>query len=129
MANKHSFSASEFHPRTQVLITGKPITEEQAESVIAFSKSMGVQGWCSPDGTLGHLDSIEPGTTMERLMKDLKGLAKVFGFLDMGITIMNGPPGTRTFPMESYRLKNKELKSDPNPHIGHTPPMRLKPKA
>lgn len=114
------------HPKAQVIITGKSLTPEQAQEVIQFSKGMSVDSWCGVDGSIGHIDSLKPNTTYDKLYSDLLELTNKFYFLDLGISVMSGPPGTFTMPVVSFQLKECSLKRNGTPHYGHPAPKRLK---
>src|SRR5438270_4107646 len=84
------------HPKAQVIITGKPLTPEQAQEVTSFTENLSVDGWCGSDGTIGHIDSVKPEISYEKLYGDLMELAQRFWFLELGVSVMSGPPGTFT---------------------------------
>jgi hypothetical protein len=111
-----------------VIVTGKPLSPEQAASVASFADTMSFSGWCSPEGTIGHLDGFSRKSTYEQLLEELRVLANTFPFLDMGVTVMSGPPGSPVLPVLSLRLQNGRAKRVPDAHFGHPPPKRLKPK-
>lgn len=114
------------HPNAQVLITGKPLNPVQAQEVMAFTQDLSLNGWCASDGSIGHLDSIKPNTTYEKLWSDLQALSVKFPFLDMGISVMSGPPGSFNLPLVSFHLHKSKLRKDPMAHMTHPPPQRLK---
>jgi len=111
-----------------VIVTGKPISRQQAASVIVFAESMSFQGWCSPEGTIGHLDGFLQNTTYYQLLAELQSLANMFPVLDMGVTVMSGPPGSHVFPVLSLRIQNQKVKITTDVHSGHPPPKRLNSK-
>jgi hypothetical protein len=114
------------HPQAQVIITGKPLTPEQvAEVSQVIGDNFCVSNWIDSDGRIGHLDSLKPGTTIEQFKENWTKLTK-FDYLDLGITLMNGPPGTPVFPVASYCLKNGRLSKQMNVHYLHPPPRRFK---
>jgi hypothetical protein len=115
------------HPRAQVIITGTKLASDQAQTVIKLSEALSLRNWCAEDGSIGHLDSIEPNTSFESFIGDLKTLAQV-PYLNMGVSVMNGPPGTFVTPIASFLIKNGEMTKTENVHVGHPPPRRLKKK-
>lgn len=116
------------HPQAQVIITGKPLQPEEVAKLNDFIKdSFCVKNWFNPEGSIGHLDSIEPGTTMEKFRNDWNYLRDCL-FLDLGITLMNGPPGSFVTPIVSYKLKHGVLQEGLDVHFLHPPPRRFKPK-
>jgi hypothetical protein len=116
------------HPQAQVIVTGKPLSPEQAVSVVSFADTMSFNGWCSPEGTIGHLDGFLKKITYGQLLEELEALANAFPFLDMGVTVMSGPPGSPVLPVLSLKLQNRNVKRVSGAHFGHPPPKRLKPK-
>ena len=114
------------HTQAQVIVTGTSLTHKQAEAIINFSKTISLSSWCSSDGLIGHIDSIKPNTTYEQLYADLMLLAQMFKFLELGISIMSGPPGSYTHPLVSFRIYQGKLKQSLNPHAGHPAPKRLR---
>lgn len=114
------------HPQAQVIITGKPLSVDQVDSInkIVGSKFC-VANWLGPDGTVGHIDAIRPGTTFEMFQADWLKLIDCL-FLDLGITVMNGPPGSPVIPVVSYALKHGTMSRQPDVHFSHPPPRRLK---
>lgn len=114
------------HPNAQIIITGHPLTPEQAQEVMEFSKELSVSSWCAADGSIGHIDGVRPHTTFDKLYTDLLELSMRFSFLDMGVTVMSGPPGTFTQPVLGFSLKKSSLKRSELPHVGHPAPKRMK---
>jgi hypothetical protein len=125
---KHPLKAKtpSLHPNAQVIITGKPLTPEQACDVIEFSQGLSVTSWCGVDGSIGHIDSIRPNTTFEKLYGDLEELGRKFSFLELGVSVMSGPPGSFTIPVASFQIKQSLLKRKEDVHFGHPPPKRMK---
>lgn len=119
-------SLPDLHPKAQLLITGKPILASQAVELISFSADLCFRNWCSADGAIGHIDSIMPRSSYSQLTGDLKKLAERFKFLDLGVSVMSGPPGTFTMPLVSFLLKNGEMMKTNDVHFGHPPPKRMK---
>lgn len=115
-----------FAANTQIIVTGKPLTPSQATSVIFFANTMSFGSWCSPEGVIGHLDGLLREITYEQLLQELKMLATIFPFLDMGVTVMSGPPGNPVLPVLSLKVQNQEVKKVADAHFGHPPPKRLK---
>lgn len=112
------------HPKAQVLITGASLTPDQAKRVIEASKNFCLQNWCGPDGAIGHIDAIQPNASYDKLYGDLLELSKFF-FLDLGVSVMSGPPKTFTTPVISFSIKDGTLKKGEYVHYGHPPPRRL----
>lgn len=116
---------------TQVLLTGKPITQTQAEKVIEFCNlnQFYIQKWCSLTGNLGHIDGlIKSFIKLEEVLEQSEELARKFPFLDLGITVMNGKVGSYVQPMISFNIKNGILKIETkgeNVHLLHPPPKRI----
>lgn len=114
------------HPQAQVIITGKTLLPEQVTAIKPLIDSgFCVANWLNDDGCVGHLGSIEPKTTLEKFNGDMEKLRE-YKFLDLGITLMSGPPGTFVMPVVSYSLKNGNLTQNPNAHFSHPPPRRFK---
>lgn len=114
------------HPRAQVIITGKPLLPAQIETVRKLTgPGFCVSNWFNNDGAIGHLDSVEPGTTLEKFKEDWSKLVDCL-FLDLGITLMNGPPGTPVIPLVSYSLRHGTLSRQADVHYSHPPPRRFK---
>ena len=107
-----------------MLVTGSALTPDQAKRVIEATQSLCLQNWCSVDGAIGHIDAIQPNASYDKLYGDLLELSKFF-FLDMGISVMSGPPKTFTTPVVSFSIKDGVLKKGEFVHYGHPPPRRL----
>lgn len=125
MKNKISKKEPRIHPNAQLIITGKSITFDQAHEVVLFCQNLSIKNWCSKNGTIGYIDSIQPNTTYKQFYEDLTLLSQNFVFLDLGITIMTGPPKTYTEPQFSFSIKNMVLKREFNPHMNHSAPKRI----
>ena len=128
-----STSKLKLHPEAQVIITGKRLSTEQVKLLINSNgeeellTSCLISSWFDArDGYIGHIDSVFPGVTYEELQEVLKDLAKKYSFLDLGISIMSGPPGTFTKPLISFSIFKNTLKQTYLPHINHFPPKRIK---
>lgn len=114
------------HPQAQVIITGKPLSPEQVETVGSLmALGFCVKNWLGSDGTVGHIDSVLPGTNFDKFQQDWSKLMSCQG-LDLGITVMSGPPGSPVIPVASYSLKHGNLSRQENVHFSHPPPRRLK---
>lgn len=112
------------HPKAQVIITGKTLLPDQVQTIRSLTVGdFCVANWLNDDGMVGHLDSVEPGTTFEKFKEDWSRLAEC-KFLDLGITLMNGPPGTPVVPVVSYSLKKGVLSRQEHVHYLHPAPRR-----
>ena len=113
------------HPQAQVIITGKRVPLNVAPRLAMYTETMPVRGWCNPIGDIGFIDSVEPGTTYQSLCDSFHALCTEFMDLDLGITVMNGPPGHYNQPVASFSLKGTKFQVNKFPHIDHPPPRRL----
>jgi hypothetical protein len=119
-----NISQPKLHPQAQVIITGSPITSEQAKRVIQASNGMCFDSWCGDDGSIGYLDSIKLGTSYQQIWSHLCELSN-FTFLNLGVSVMNGPPKTPTYPVASFLVKDGIVKKTTDVHYGHPPPKRI----
>jgi len=114
------------HPKAQLIITGMPLTSAQVADVLIFSEQQRTfQGWCSVDGAIGHLDSMQPNATCDQIHQELEELSRKFNFLELAISIMSGPPGTFTSPLITFHVKKGVVRRDHAGHVGHPPPKRI----
>lgn len=126
MKKKKNPKPFQIHPRAQLIITGKPVKSEQIDMLReCVGNQFCVTNWFSSDGTIGHIDSMQPQVEFEKFYWDFDRLT-CLPFLDIGITVMNGPPGVHVSPVASYALKNGTFSKRENVHFGHPPPRRLK---
>ncbi len=115
------------HPKAQVIITGRLLKPEHVQTLKErVGSNFCVTNWFTNDGIVGHIDSIQPGVEFEKFYWDFERLASL-SFLDIGVTVMSGPPGVHVTPVASYMLKNGTFSKRENVHFGHPPPRRLKP--
>jgi hypothetical protein len=125
MKHKPTKSAN-IHPRAQIIITGTKIDES---NLPLFREALGtkfpIMNWVGADGSIGHIDSIQPGVSLEALQTELERIA-MLKFLDIGITVMSGPPGNLVSPVVSFLIKNGSCAAKPNVHMAHPPPRRIK---
>ncbi len=74
---------------------------------ITCSYIYGPHGWMHPDGSVGFEDNVGKWPEAEEVLTDWKKIAKIWDFLDVGVTLMSGEhceDGTR--PVVSICVKD-----------------------
>lgn len=113
----------------QIIVTGLNVTSNKASEIRAFCTLQNVfsVNWCHPDGVIGYIDSSEKPIDSVELKKDLESLVRQFPDLELGISLMSGPPKSYNFPICQFLVSGGKVKKQDFPHIGHKAPKRYKP--
>lgn len=114
--------------KLQLIVTGRSISPDEAMNLRSFLTVGGffATEFIHPNGEIGHFDSTVKEVTWQIVRQELTVLANTFKQLELGISLMTGPPGAYNRVLKSYLVKNGVVKEDTCPHIGHGPPKRYK---
>jgi hypothetical protein len=112
----------------QVIITGVSVDSETSNKINLYCSLYGFfcSNWCNVDGEIGHIDASIKPINKKIILSDLTKLLKEFPDLELGITILSGPPGTFTLPVMQFLVKNGSIENNSLPHLNHPAPKRFK---
>ena len=117
-------------PLPQVIVTGISVSLDKANKIREFCAVHGIFAvdWCHLDGTIGYIDASSKPLNTALLKQDLTKIAKEFPFLQLGVTLMSGPPGVYNAPRAQFSVVEARVIKEPTtPHLGHPAPQRIKP--
>jgi len=114
--------------KNQIIVSGDSLGLEQATEVRAWCQrnEFFATDWCHPDGTIGYIDIANREVDNKGMREQLQKIALEFVILELGVSVMSGPPGHYNVPLFGFKVSKGRVTNCVMPHSGHKAPRRWK---